>query len=247
MHNYDGKISVIMPAHNEDHHIVSNLKETMMALDGFGCDYEIIVLDDGSTDNTLREARKFASNFSNIHIKRNMANYGKGRALKKAFRYVQGDIVAFLDADLDLHPGQIRTLFHTLRENEADIVIGSKRHPRSQVSYPWRRRVVSSGYHFLTRIMFNLPVRDTQTGIKLFRYEVLKEVFPRVLCKRFAFDLELLANAHHMGYRIVEAPITLDFKKRRWGRIGWSAIFNTWWDTMAIFYRMYILRYYDKV
>ena len=247
MQDYDGKISVIMPAHNEDHHIVCNLKETMKALDGFGCDYEIIVLDDGSTDSTLSEAKKFASHFSNIHIKRNMANYGKGRAMKKAFRYVKGDIVAFLDADLDLHPEQIRTFFNALRENGADVVIGSKRHPRSKVNYPCHRRVVSFGYHFLTRIMFNLPVRDTQTGIKLFKYEVLKNVFPRVLCKRFAFDLELLANAHHMGYKIVEAPITLNFKKRRWGRIGWSDIFNTWWDTMAIFYRMYILRYYDKV
>jgi len=236
-----------MPAHNEDHHIVSNLRETMKALDGFGCGYEIIVLDDGSTDNTLREAKKFAFDFPNVHIKRNMANYGKGRAMKKAFRYVKGDIVAFLDADLDLHPAQIQFLFHTLMENGADIVIGSKRHPRSAVDYPYRRRVVSFGYHFLTRIMFNLPVRDTQTGIKLFKYEVLKKVFPKVLCKRFAFDLELLANAHHMGYRIVEAPITLNFKKRRWGRIGWSAIFRTWWDTMAIFYRMYILKYYDKM
>ena len=214
--------------------------------DGFGCDYEIIILDDGSTDNTLQEARNFASRFPNVHVKRNMANYGKGRAVKKAFRHVNGDIVAFLDADLDLHPGQIRPLFYALEENKADVVIGSKRHPRSRVNYPWHRRIISSVYHILTRIMFNLPVRDTQTGIKLFKYEVLKKAFPKVLCKRFAFDLELLANAHRMGYKIIETPITLHFR-RQLGRIGLRAIYHTWLDTMAIFYRMYILRYYDKV
>ncbi|MCK4325931.1 glycosyltransferase [bacterium] len=234
-----------MPAHNEGAHIVYNLKETMRTLGGFGCDYEIIILDDGSTDNTLQEARNFASRFPNVHVKRNMANYGKGRAVKKAFRYVNGDMIAFLDADLDLHPGQIQALFYALKENGADVVIGSKRHPRSRVNYPWHRRIISSVYHLLTRIMFNLPVRDTQTGIKLFKYEVLKKSFPKVLCKRFAFDLELLANAHHMGYKIAEAPITLHFR-RPMGRVGLKAIYYTWWDTMAIFYRMYILRYYDK-
>ena len=246
MQDFDGKLSIIIPAHNEGAHIASSLGETMRVADGFGCDYEIIILDDGSTDNTLQEAGNFASRFPNVHVKRNMANYGKGRAVKKAFRHVNGDIVAFLDADLDLHPGQIRPLFYALEENKADVVIGSKRHPRSRVNYPWHRRIISSVYHILTRIMFNLPVRDTQTGIKLFKYEVLKKAFPKVLCKRFAFDLELLANAHRMGYKIIETPITLHFR-RQLGRIGLRAIYHTWLDTMAIFYRMYILRYYDKV
>jgi hypothetical protein len=98
----------------------------------------------------------------------------------------------------------------------------------------------------MIRAMFGLPVRDTQTGIKLFKTEVLRRVFPRVLVKRFAFDIEVLANAHRLGYRIVEAPVTLHFQ-RPFGRISLNDVYCIYKDTCAIYYRMYILRYYDKV
>jgi hypothetical protein len=99
-------------------------------------------------------------------------------------------------------------------------------------------------------MMFRLPIHDTQTGLKLFKREVLEKVFPRMLVKKFAFDLELLVLAHKNGYSIAEAPVVVDFrpninrKMRRWIRL--TDIITTWWDTMAIFYRLYILRYYDR-
>jgi hypothetical protein len=98
----------------------------------------------------------------------------------------------------------------------------------------------------LVRLLFNLPCHDTQTGLKLFRKEVVERVFPRILVKQFAFDLEVLVNAHRLGYRIAEAPIVLS-SKRRFGRIGLRAIFTTFWDTLAVFYRMHILKYYDRI
>jgi hypothetical protein len=94
--------------------------------------------------------------------------------------------------------------------------------------------------------MFGLPVRDTQTGLKLFKREVLDKIFPEIVVKAFAFDLEILANAHRLGYKIAEAPVHID-SKREFGRIGIKEIFETWVDTLAIFYRMYILRYYDSI
>jgi hypothetical protein len=97
----------------------------------------------------------------------------------------------------------------------------------------------------LVRSLFGLPVRDTQTGIKLFKREVLERVLPRVLVKRFAFDLELLANVHHFGYRIVEAPVVVNFN-RVCSRLHLPAVWNVFVDTLAIFYRMRILRYYDR-
>ncbi|MDP8259594.1 MAG: glycosyl transferase, partial [Candidatus Gygaella obscura] len=139
---------------------------------------------------------------------------------------------------------QIKTFFDIMELDNADVVIGSKRHPNSVLNYPWHRRLVSSIYFFLVKILFGLPIRDTQTGLKLFKYEVLAKAFPRVLVKKFAFDLELLVNIHHLGYTIAEAPVRVD-SKRKFGRIGVNSIMHTFWDTLAIWYRMYILKYYD--
>ncbi len=235
-----------MPAYNEGDHIISSIKETMRTFNDFGCDYEIVIIDDGSADDTYEKIKEIAADHSNICAKRNRMNFGKGRALKKAFRYTIGDYIAFLDADLDLHPEQVETLFNVMQENNADVVIGSKRHPESEVNYPLQRKMFSSGYYYLIRILFGLPVRDTQTGIKLFKRKVLKDTFPRVLIKRYAFDLELLVNAHRLGYKIVEAPIKLHFQ-RSFGRIKLIDTWHMFLDTLAVFYRMYILRYYDRI
>jgi glycosyltransferase involved in cell wall biosynthesis len=172
-------------------------------------------------------------------------NEGKGNALICGTAYSKGEYVAFLDADMDLHPEQLESFFTIMKSSGADVVIGSKFHPLSKVDYPRLRRVYSFFYFMLVRSLFGLPVRDTQTGIKLFKREVLERVLPRVLVKRFAFDLELLANVHHFGYRIVEAPVVVNFN-RVCSRLHLPAVWNVFVDTLAIFYRMRILRYYDR-
>lgn len=245
MKDFDGKISVIMPAYNEQAHIGASLLETTKVLGDMGFDHEIIVVDDGSRDNTYREALKVATEIGDIQVVQCQPNWGKGAALKYGFRFATGDLVAFLDADLDLHPKHIQTLFNYMKKDNADVVIGSKRHPLSKLNYPLHRRFMSTIYYGLTKILFGLPIKDTQTGIKLFRHRVLHDIFPKVLVKRYAFDLELLVNAHHKGYKIAEAPITLN-SKRKFGRINPKDIYHILMDTMAIFYRLYILRYYDK-
>ena len=246
MKDLNGKVSIIVPAYNEGAIIKESLIETIKTFEEFGCDYEIILIDDGSSDNTLAEALKIAEHHPRLTVKRNMENYGKGRALKKALRYVKGEYVVFLDADLDLHPGQVQTLFDILKLDEADVVIGSKLHPNSVVEYPFSRKIISFIYYCIIKALFGLPVRDTQTGLKVFKAEVLRKVLPKILVKKFALDLEILANAHRLGYKIAEAPIVLQ-QQRRYGRIGLRAMWQTGWDTLAVFYRMYILKYYDKV
>jgi hypothetical protein len=133
-----------------------------------------------------------------------------------------------------------------MRLDNADIVIGSKMHPNSVLKYPWHRKIVSRIYFGLVKLLFGLPIHDTQTGLKIFKREVIQKVLPRILVKQFAFDLEILANAHRLGYKIAEAPVAVD-SKRKFTRIGLKAIFDTTIDTLAIFYRMYILKYYDRI
>jgi glycosyltransferase involved in cell wall biosynthesis len=244
----NGKISVIMPAYNEARHIVKNLIEVVDTFSGFEYDYEVIVVDDGSPDQTYLEAAKLLSTHPEfIRVVHYDENRGKGNALICGTTFARGDFIVFLDADMDLHPSQIPVLFGVMESTGADAVIGSKRHAASVVNYPFKRRLYSAVYYTLIRLLFGLPVKDTQTGLKVFKREVLDRVFPRVLVKRFAFDIEVLANAHRLGYKIADAPVTLEFQRGAFGRIKVADIYKIVVDTLAIFYRMFILRYYDSI
>lgn len=233
--DFPGKISVIMPAFNEEQVIYHSIQETARAL--AGCDYEIVVVDDGSSDRTYPEAQRAALENPHVYVVRYERNGGKGYALRYGFDHCSGDLVAFLDADLDLHPRQLQTLYRVMQETGADAVIGSKRHPESRLNYPWHRKVISTVYFRLVKVLFGLAVRDTQTGIKLFRHAVLADAFPRIQTVGYAYDLELLVAATRFGYRIAEAPVELSFQRQPQGRIGIQAILATWLDTMRIFYR----------
>jgi hypothetical protein len=127
-----------------------------------------------------------------------------------------------------------------------DAAIGSKRHPRSQVDYPKRRRVYSWLYQQLIRVLFDLDVRDTQVGVKLFRRALVDAVVPHLLVKRYAFDLELLAVANDSGFhRIGELPVRLDYGFSESG-LDPLAVAQALVDTAAIFYRLRILQYYRR-
>ena len=239
------KLSVLMPAYNEDRHIVDNVKRVCDVVRPAGA-FEIIVIDDGSTDRTLQELEKARSIIPELKLVSLGKNVGKGHALKMGFTAAIGDYVFFLDSDLDLPPEQMKVLWETMERENSDVVIGSKRHPQSVNDYPVQRRIMSATYFFLVKIMFGLPIHDTQTGIKLFRREVLAKCFPRMLVKSFAYDLELLMLAHHYGFMIAEAPVVVKFHYKL-GGIGVQSAWDIWWDTMALFYRLHILKYYDKL
>lgn len=247
MNGAQGKFSILMPAFNEGGRIYENILETQKALEEAGVAYEIILIDDGSKDNTYEEACRAAKD-GVIFAKKIRENCGKGRALKYGFRFATGDWVVFLDADLDLHPRQIRLLYDVMKENDADIVVGSKRHTASILSkYPKRRRIISYVYNLMVRILFSSKLRDTQTGLKLFKRGVLDDIFHRVFVKRFAFDVEILMVAHHLGYKIMDAPVVLDFNRpHRMGRVKIRDILRTWQDTLAIFYRLYVKKSYMR-
>ena len=237
------KLSIVIPAYNEAPFISKAIHETRDAMNNLGINYEIVVVDDGSKDHTFEESSKQVT--GNVKVIRYEENGGKGKALRYGFDHVTGDLVTFLDADLDIHPAQISTFLEYMEKNDADVVIGSKRHPLSKLNYPWDRRFLSSSYNLLTRVLFGLDIKDTQAGIKLFKKKVLDDVLPKILVKRYAFDLEVLVNANRLGYKTVEAPIDLDFQ-RVVGRIRLKDITRIAMDTAAIFYRLKFLNYYDR-
>ena len=95
------------------------------------------------------------------------------------------------------------------------------------------------------KLLFGLPIKDTQTGLKLFKYKVLKDVFPKVVVKSFAYDLEILAYAHRLKYKIAEAPVFID-SRRNFSRIRLKDMFVTGRDTLLVFYRMFFSKSYDE-
>ncbi len=236
-------ISVILPTFNEEDTIENVLKETVNVLNDINDKWEIIVVDDGSRDLTFTIAKRFARNDKRIKVLSYRRNMGKGFALKYGYEHAKGDLIVFMDADLDLHPKQIKKFIEIMEREKADVVVGSKRHPESKVNYPLKRRVLSDAYFLMIKILFNLNVKDTQVGLKLFKRKVLRDVMPRILVKRYAFDVEVLANAVRRGYKIAEAPVELDFKHS--SNIRWKDIWKMLVDTLAVAYRMHIRRYYD--
>lgn len=241
-------LSVIVPAYHQAKTIERDIGQLDAALHVTGLPYEIIVVVDGDGDRTLLNAKKTAKR--TITVTGYSTNRGKGHAVRYGMAKARGDVITFIDAGSDIKPAGIEMLLLHFQWYNADVIIGSKRHPVSKVHYPWSRKVLSWGYQLLIRILFGLSIRDSQVGVKLFRRKVLEDVLPRLLVKEFAFDIEMLAVAYHLGYkRIFEAPVELDFSgaSNITSANLWKVIFNMLWDTAAVFYRLKILHYYDNL
>jgi glycosyltransferase involved in cell wall biosynthesis len=237
------QLSVVVPAFREGHNIYANLQRLLSELEQLDTSYEVVVVSDGNTDATVGEARRV--NSPRITVLHYPMNIGKGFALSYGLSTTTGLLVTFIDADMELDPRNIKTFVDLMTETECDAVIGSKRHPQSRVSYPMFRRFQSAMYQLLVRVLFDLDVRDTQTGLKLFRRDALLEVVPLLAVKGFAFDLELLVVARKKGYtKIIEAPIDLSYHFE--STVNLRAAWRVLWDTAAIFYRLHILKYYDR-
>lgn len=245
LRDYPGLVSVVMPSYNEAGHLAAHVADTLAAMDELGCRHELIIVDDGSGDDTRSIAKSAAAADHRVTVVGIDENIGKGFALIHGARRAGGDLVLCVDADLEVHPRQLSILYETLVRERADVVIGSKLHPRARIEYPTNRRILSFGYYALVRVLFGLPVRDTQTGLKLYKREVLERVIPRLVVKRYAHDLEVLVNAHRLGYRIAEAPVVVT-RKRDYPRIGGQDVRQVAQDTLAIWYRTYLLHYYDR-
>lgn len=236
-------LTVVVPYYNPGDTLAPNLRRLREVLDRSPVDYEVIAVSDGSTDgsdSTITELE----NSRLLHVIL-PCNQGKGEALRIGLAAGRGRYLGFIDADGDLHPQLLEAFMALVNLYQPDVVIGSKRHPLSHVQYPPLRWAYSIGFQCLVRVLFRLNVRDTQTGLKLIRRDVLAAVLPRMLEKRFAFDLELLVVARRLGYRrFLEAPIVLQHQFR--STISLISVGHTLLDTLSIFYRLRFLRTYDR-
>ena len=243
-----GRLSIVMPLYHLADEAARNLREVAELFEKYEVETELVPVDDGSGDGTDKvlaqlDFSKFAHVTLNPVICRR--NGGKGAALRAGFEASTGRYVMLLDGDLDIHPKQTPYFFEEMVTKGADIVVGSKRHKKSVVQYPWHRRIVSGCYFTLVKWFVGLPITDTQTGMKLFKREILGYALERMLVKTYAFDLELLSIAANHGAKIAEAPVVIKFGNK-FGALKPKTVFQMSKDTLAVFYRLRLLRYYAK-
>lgn len=239
-------LSVIIPAYKQEKTIRQDLYSISDTLEQIRYAYELILVVDGTKiDQTYEEAKK--CHLKNLKIYGYSNNHGKGYALRYGMAHSKGDYVAFIDSGMEIDPNGISMLLEHMEWYQADIIVGSKRHPASQVSYPFQRKVISFGAYLISKYLLGISLHDTQAGLKIFRRPVLEKVLPRLLVKKYAIDLEILSVANYLGFRkIYEAPIKFNYVFTSLTHAaGFKVIFNCLRDALAVFYRLKILHYYD--
>ena len=233
------ELTIVMPCYNEGTRIYRNIIELATQVEKFCDNFRIIVVNDGSTDDTEQEIQRAKLADSRVGVISYPENRGKGFAVRRGMLSAKSEYVAFIDADLELPPHLLEGFMKEARDG-ADIVIGSKMHPDSQVEYPFMRKVMSTGYYWFLKVLFGLKLKDTQTGIKLFRTASVQPILKVMRTSRFSFDIELLAIATKKGLVIKEMPVVVNFSRNKSDRskISLASIFEMVRDSLRI--RMYV-------
>jgi glycosyltransferase involved in cell wall biosynthesis len=203
-------VSIVLPAYRLGPVIGANATRVVEACAQLHP--QVIVVDDGSDDDTFQQAMQAARAAGSIEVVRHPRNLGKGEALVSGWKASTSNRIVFLDGDLDLPPEQVPMVVAELANS--DVVVGAKRLTMQTGGYPLLRRMMSRFYAEGTSRLFRLPVHETQTGLKAFRREVLDEILPRVGMRGWAFDLELLVRAHRMGFSLSEVPVTVAISEK---------------------------------
>lgn len=201
-------LSLVMPAFNEADRISAALTKVDAYLSSLRRPYEILVVDDGSTDSTVEKVRKCAASCDELRLISYGANRGKGYAVRQGVLASRGEYVAFSDADLSAPIEELSKLFIALNRG-FDIAIGSRALRQSELTLrqPLYRELGGKALNLVIRLFAVPGIRDTQCGLKLFRREVAREIFGRCFVDGWAFDVETLYLARRMGYDVAETPI----------------------------------------
>lgn len=236
-------VSIILCAYNEENFIEEAIHKVDCVMKRTRWNYEIIVVDDGSTDKTKQRAINYRNkngNGDHLKIVGYQKNMGKGNAIKVGFSYTKGKFVVAMDGDLDINPKLIPRYIEALKK--CDIAIASKWHHQSRVIITLKRKILSFGFNTLSRLFTGIKLRDTQSGLKAFRRKVLERMTPRLVVKKYAFDLELMSACNHSGFNIVELPVEANIQ----GSISFTEIVRMTFDMLKVAHRLRVLKYYQR-
>jgi dolichyl-phosphate beta-glucosyltransferase len=201
-------LSIVIPAYNEESRIEPTIRDIVEYCRGSGRSFELILVDDGSRDETSTVARRLAEEFPELKLLRLAANHGKGYAVRAGVVNAIGGLVLFADADGATPIAEIERLENALEEG-ADLAVGSRalRASGVRVHAKLYRHFIGRTFHFLVECLADGGVKDTQCGFKLFRARAAQDLFSRMRMNGFSFDVEVLVMARQRGYRVAEVPV----------------------------------------
>ncbi|MEJ2207712.1 MAG: glycosyltransferase family 2 protein [Anaerolineae bacterium] len=195
-------ISLVLPAYNEAENIEPMVAEAVPALEANADDYEIIVVDDGSADDTAAVTRRVMETNPHVRLVQHEVNQGFGAAVFSGFVSAEQEWIFYTDADRQFVLGELERFVPFM--DEADLIAGY-RAPRRD---PFLRVFYGKGWSALCTLVFGYTVRDVDCGFKLFRRDIIQELAPQIASRGATFSIEWLARAKRAGYRFVELPVT---------------------------------------
>lgn len=211
------RVTLVLPCYNEG----SRVSATLATLDAwFGPEVEVLVVDDGSADDTAAQAERYAQSRPHVRVHQVGRNRGKGGALRSAMPVVRTDLVVFMDADLAFERSSVQRAIDHLAE--ADLVVGNRRHDHSYYTVPvrlfgflYRRHLVGLVFNLFVRLLVPVAQRDTQCGLKAFHRTSLQAMAPSLTSDGFALDVEMLVVAQALGLRLAEIPVDVRYESAR--------------------------------
>jgi glycosyltransferase involved in cell wall biosynthesis len=204
----DTAITIIIPVHNEEKRLLHCLQRTIEYCDSIQWDYELIIVEDGSTDRTVEIAQDMVSRNDRVKLVSNEERLGKGKAIRSGVLYAEKKFVGYMDADLSADPSEFERLLPFI--DDFDIVVGSRilRGQLPRIKRPFIRSFLSSCYSKLFRTVFRgITIYDPQCGLKLFKMSIAQDLLSQIETNGFAFDCEVIAKASSLGFSIKEVPI----------------------------------------
>ncbi len=201
-------LSIVVPAYNEAERLPASVQRIIAWADDVGANIEIVVVDDGSSDQTVAIAQQMAVDEPRIRVESLGRNRGKGAAVRRGVSVARKDYILFSDADLSTPIDEVRKLADAIADG-ADVAIGSRDVADSRIErhQPWYREAMGRTFNRIVRALAVGGISDTQCGFKLFAAEPARRCFSRTTIEGFAFDVEVLFIARKLGYRISEVGV----------------------------------------
>jgi glycosyltransferase involved in cell wall biosynthesis len=230
--------SIVIPAYNEGERIRATLECILAHIQRHGWDAEVLVVNDGSADDTVQIVQSFAAHNPALRLLENPGNRGKGYSVRNGVLHASGEVVLFTDADLSSPIEEADKLFAALAEG-ADVAIGSRwlRAELQTHRQPLHRQLFGRIFNLALRVILGLRYRDTQCGFKAFTRRAAQSIFPLQHIERWGFDPEILYLAGRFGYRVEEVPV-------QWAHREGTRI-NPLRDGIRMFFEMLKIRWYS--